>query len=308
MSEPLQESVNDWVIALLESNKNPYDVLGIPKNSSIEDAKSAYRKLSMKYHPDRNPGNKASEEMFKEISAAYEMIKSPGKNNRFVSDEPKSNYNKPPNSYARPQETEAQKAGRKARAAADYERAKATDARNAENIKNSQKRAEEAEKRWEEFEAKQKKADEEFKKRHEEIMNNHHEQVHAMETSNLKTSIRSNWPELKDWSQDFNDNICYFTDKDETCTISIHVEKGKGTSTSFSLKIYHIKVISKDKTLDRDVELSGYSAFVNAFYKLKKDYKDKLKEEQRIKNSPPTKDSQPVQGEEKKSWFKRMFA
>ena len=47
-----------------------YDILGLSKSASDSDIKSAYRKLAMKYHPDRNPGDKKAEENFKEISEA----------------------------------------------------------------------------------------------------------------------------------------------------------------------------------------------------------------------------------------------
>ena len=53
-----------------------YEILGVPKNASEEDIKKAYRKLAMKYHPDRNQGDssKAAEEKFKEAKEAYEML------------------------------------------------------------------------------------------------------------------------------------------------------------------------------------------------------------------------------------------
>ncbi len=54
--------------------KDYYEVLGIQRGSSEADIKSAYRKLALKYHPDRNPNNKAAEETFKEISEAYAVL------------------------------------------------------------------------------------------------------------------------------------------------------------------------------------------------------------------------------------------
>lgn len=53
---------------------NYYETLGVSKNASADEIKSAYRKLAMKYHPDRNPGDKAAEEKFKEISVAYDIL------------------------------------------------------------------------------------------------------------------------------------------------------------------------------------------------------------------------------------------
>lgn len=55
--------------------KDPYNVLGISVNDSEEVAKKAYRRLAMKYHPDRNPGNKQAEEKFKEVGDAWNYIK-----------------------------------------------------------------------------------------------------------------------------------------------------------------------------------------------------------------------------------------
>lgn len=51
-----------------------YNVLGVQKNATQDELKSAYRKLAMKYHPDRNPGDKAAEEKFKNITAAYDVL------------------------------------------------------------------------------------------------------------------------------------------------------------------------------------------------------------------------------------------
>ena len=56
-----------------------YDILGLSKTASDSEIKSSYRKLAMKFHPDRNPGDKKAEEKFKEISEAYEVLKDPEK-------------------------------------------------------------------------------------------------------------------------------------------------------------------------------------------------------------------------------------
>ena len=56
------------------SKKDCYDVLGITKSSSKDEIKKAYRKLALKYHPDKNKGNKASEEKFREASEAYHIL------------------------------------------------------------------------------------------------------------------------------------------------------------------------------------------------------------------------------------------
>ena len=52
-----------------------YDLLGAAKGSTEEDLKKAYRKKAVQFHPDKNPGNKEAEEMFKKVSEAYEVLK-----------------------------------------------------------------------------------------------------------------------------------------------------------------------------------------------------------------------------------------
>ena len=56
-----------------------YDVLGLSRGASDEEIKKTYRKLAMKYHPDRNPGKKEAEEKFKEAAEAYEVLRDPEK-------------------------------------------------------------------------------------------------------------------------------------------------------------------------------------------------------------------------------------
>lgn len=60
-------------------NKNPYEVLGVAKDATDADIKKAYHKLVMKYHPDKNPGDKSAEEKFKEVNNAFDILKDPQK-------------------------------------------------------------------------------------------------------------------------------------------------------------------------------------------------------------------------------------
>jgi curved DNA-binding protein len=63
--------------------KDYYKILGVSKNASQEDIKKAYRKLAVKYHPDKNPNDKKAEERFKDISEANEVLKDPEKRKRY---------------------------------------------------------------------------------------------------------------------------------------------------------------------------------------------------------------------------------
>ena len=61
------------------AKRDYYEILGVNKDASDEDIKKAYRKLAVKYHPDKNPGDKAAEESFKELGEAYEALSEPQK-------------------------------------------------------------------------------------------------------------------------------------------------------------------------------------------------------------------------------------
>jgi molecular chaperone DnaJ len=63
----------------MPENQNPYEILGVAKTASAEEIKKAYRKLAHQYHPDKNPDNKSSEDKFKEINNAYEILSDPKK-------------------------------------------------------------------------------------------------------------------------------------------------------------------------------------------------------------------------------------
>ena len=68
---------------MAENKRDYYEVLGVQKGANAEDIKKAYRKLAMKYHPDRNPDNKEAEEKFKEAAEAYEVLSDDEKRQRY---------------------------------------------------------------------------------------------------------------------------------------------------------------------------------------------------------------------------------
>ena len=67
----------------MAEKRDYYEVLGIGKNATDAEIKSAYRKLAKKYHPDLNPGDKDAEEKFKEVNEANDVLSDPNKRKRY---------------------------------------------------------------------------------------------------------------------------------------------------------------------------------------------------------------------------------
>ena len=67
----------------MAEKRDYYEVLGVAKDATADQIKSAYRKLAMKYHPDRNPDNAEAKEKFTEVSEAYEVLSNPEKRQRY---------------------------------------------------------------------------------------------------------------------------------------------------------------------------------------------------------------------------------
>ena len=63
--------------------KDYYDILSVPRDCAQEDIKKAFRKLALKYHPDRNQGDETAEKKFKEVASAYEILGDPKKREQY---------------------------------------------------------------------------------------------------------------------------------------------------------------------------------------------------------------------------------
>ncbi|WP_420153525.1 DnaJ domain-containing protein, partial [Siphonobacter sp.] len=67
----------------MAQKRDYYEILGVSKSSTEEEIKKAYRKLAIKYHPDKNPDNPEAEDKFKEAAEAYEVLSDPNKKARY---------------------------------------------------------------------------------------------------------------------------------------------------------------------------------------------------------------------------------
>ena len=65
------------------AKRDYYEVLGLSRTAAADEIKKAYRKLAIKFHPDKNPDNKEAEEKFKEAAEAYEVLSSAEKKQRY---------------------------------------------------------------------------------------------------------------------------------------------------------------------------------------------------------------------------------
>ena len=67
----------------MAEKRDYYEVLGVERNANADEIKKAYRKAAIKYHPDKNPGDKEAEEKFKEAAEAYDVLSNPEKRARY---------------------------------------------------------------------------------------------------------------------------------------------------------------------------------------------------------------------------------
>ena len=81
--------------------KDYYQILGVSRSASADEIRAAYRKLALKYHPDRNPGDKQAEDKFKEMNEAYQVLSDPQKRARY--DQLGSEYSNYQRSGGRPE-------------------------------------------------------------------------------------------------------------------------------------------------------------------------------------------------------------
>ena len=67
----------------MSQKRDYYEILGVGRDADPDTIKKSYRKLAMQFHPDRNPGDQAAEDKFKEAAEAYDVLSSPEKKSRY---------------------------------------------------------------------------------------------------------------------------------------------------------------------------------------------------------------------------------
>jgi molecular chaperone DnaJ len=67
----------------MSEKRDYYDILGVERNADDKTIKKAYRKIALKFHPDKNPDDKSAEDKFKEAAEAYEILSDPDKRARY---------------------------------------------------------------------------------------------------------------------------------------------------------------------------------------------------------------------------------
>ena len=67
----------------MAEKRDYYEVLGLKKGAGEDEIKKAFRKMAMKYHPDKNPGDRTAEEKFKEVNEAYSVLSDPEKKSKY---------------------------------------------------------------------------------------------------------------------------------------------------------------------------------------------------------------------------------
>ena len=84
------------------ADRDYYNILDVSRNADSNEIKKSYRKLAMKYHPDRNKGDEKAEKKFKEISEAYDTLKDPQKRSLYDNPPPSFNFHQPFNGGQHP--------------------------------------------------------------------------------------------------------------------------------------------------------------------------------------------------------------